>query len=102
MSRKPDPELAEQYFRAALEQKANYGEALLQLCLLKFGEKDYLSSRAFLQRYLAGNIPTAGILYLAARIEDLLGNDRGRAEYENQLLREFPTSPEARKVLGNG
>jgi len=51
---------------------------------------------------MASNIPTAGILYLAARIEDLLGNDRGRTEFEDQLIREFPASPEARKVLGSG
>ena len=48
------------------------------------------------------NVTTAGVLYLASRIEDELGNDRGRTEYEDQLLREFPTSPEAKRVLGTG
>lgn len=99
MTQKPDPESAEKYFRAALGKKPNFGEALLQVCLLKFQQKDYLSSRAFLQRFMSTNPPTAGVLYLASRIEDLLGNDRGRTDYENQLLREFPASPEARKVL---
>ena len=102
MGRKPDKVAAEHYFRQALEHKTDYGEALLQLCLLKYGNKDYLSARAFLQRYLAGNVPTAGVLYLGSRIEDLLGNDRGRTDYENRLIREFPTSAEARKVLGSG
>ena len=102
MAQKPDPVAAENFFRMALEQKSNYGEALLQLCLLKYQNEDYMSARAFLQRYMSSNIPTAGILYLAARIEDLLGNDRGRTEFEDQLIREFPTSPEARKVLGSG
>jgi type IV pilus assembly protein PilF len=86
----------------ALERKSNYGEALLQLSLLKYQNEDYMGARAFLQRYMSSNIPTAGILYLASRIEDLLGNDRGRTEFEDQLIREFPTSPEARKVLGAG
>jgi type IV pilus assembly protein PilF len=99
---KPDAEAAEIWFRKALERKPNYGEALLQLCLLKYQQKDYLSARAFLQRFMASNISTAGVLYLASRIEDMLGNDRGRTEYEDQLIRDFPASPEARKVLGSG
>jgi type IV pilus assembly protein PilF len=102
MGQKPDPVAAEKYFRMALDRKPSYGEALLQLCLLKYQSEDYLSARAFLQRYMSDNIPTAGILYLASRIEDLLGNDRGRMQYEDQLIRGFPTSPEARKVLGSG
>jgi type IV pilus assembly protein PilF len=102
MGQKPDAAAAESYFRAALEHKSNYGEALLQLCLLKFQGEDYLGARAFLQRFMADNIPTAGILYLASRIEDLLGNDRGRNEFEDQLIRNFPASSEARKVLGAG
>ena len=102
LAQKPDHEAAENYLRGALEAKANYPEALLQLCLLKFQQKDYLGARAFLQRFMAGNIPSAGILYLASRIEDQLGNDRGRVEFEDQLIREFPTSAEARKVLGSG
>ena len=102
MGQKPDPVAAEKYFRMALERRPNYDEALLQLCLLKYQNKDYLSARAFLQRYMSVSATSAGILYLASRIEDLLGNDSGRTEFEDQLIREFPTSPEARKVLGAG
>jgi type IV pilus assembly protein PilF len=102
MGQKPDLAAAEKYFRRALDHKRNYAEALLQLCLLKFQQKDYLTARAFLQRYMSSAIPTAGVLYLASRIEDMLGNDRGKTEYEDQLIREFPSSPEARKVLGAG
>ena len=102
MGQKPDLAAAEKYFRKALEHKRNYGEALLQLCLLKFQQKDDLTARAFLQRYMSSTRPTAGVLYLASRIEDILGNDRGKTDYEDQLIREFPTSPEARKVLGAG
>lgn len=101
MGQKPDPVAAEKFFRMALDNKSNYGEALLQLCLLKYQAEDYLSARAFLQRYMSSNIPTAGVLLLASRIEDKLGNDRGRAQFENQLIREFPTSSEARKVFGS-
>ena len=101
MTQKPDAAAAEQYFRLALERKSGYAEALLQLCLLKFRTGDYLASRAFLQRFMSSNKTTAGVLYLGAEIEGKLGDDRARTEYVNQLLREFPTSPEAKKVLGS-
>ncbi len=100
MAQEPDLEEAERLFRKALEVRPTYGEALLQLCLLKYQELDYLSARAFLQRYMAVNTVTAGVLYLAAEIEGKLGNDRGRADFVDQLLREFPDSPEAGKVSG--
>jgi type IV pilus assembly protein PilF len=102
LAQKPDVAAAENYFRAALERKPTYGEALLQLCLLKYRQQDYLNARAFLQRFMGSNRTTAGVLYLAAEIEGKLGNDAERAEFLNQLLRDFPDSPEARRALGSG
>jgi type IV pilus assembly protein PilF len=99
MAQKPDLEAAEAFFREALERKSTYGEALLQLCLLKYQQQDYLGARAFLQRFMASHRTTAGVLFLAAEIEGKLGNSRGRTEYVERLLREFPESPEARKAL---
>lgn len=101
MAQKPDLEAAEIFFREALERKSTYGEALLQLCLLKFQQQDYLGARAFLQRFMDSHRSTAGVLFLAAEIEGKLGNDRGRTEYVNRLLREFPESAEARKALSS-
>ncbi len=102
MAQKPDVAESERLFRKALEIRGTYGEALLQLCLLKYQQLDYLAARAFLQRFMSSNPTTAGVLYLAVEIESRLGNDSGRTEYVNQLLREFPKSPEARKVIGSG
>ncbi len=102
MAQKPDVAAAEEFYRAALDHKETYGEALLQLCLLKYQQEDYLHARAFLQRFMSSNITTAGVLYLASEIERKLGNDRGREEFVDQLLRDFPESAEARRVLGNG
>lgn len=101
MAQKPDLDAAEELYRKALEVRSTYGEALLQLCLLKYQKEDYLSARAFLQRYMSSNTTTAGVLYLATEIERKLGNDRGRNNFVDQLLREFPDSPEARKVIGS-
>lgn len=102
MGQKPDPAAAEEFFRLALERKATYGEALLQMCLLRYRQEDYLGARAFLQRFMNTNKSSAGVLYLGAEIEGKLGNDSGRAEFVSQLLRDFPDSPEARKVLTSG
>jgi len=98
----PDVVAAEKFFRQALDRKRNFADALLQMCLLKFKQEDYLGSRAFLQRFMVGNRTTAGVLFLGAQIEGKLGNDREKLEYENQLIRDFPASPEAKKVLEAG
>ena len=102
MAQKPDVVEAERLFRAALDIRATYGEALLQMCLLKYRAEDFLSARAFLQRLMSSSPSTAGILLLAAEIEGKLGNESGREEYVNQLLRQFPESPEARRALSSG
>lgn len=99
MAKKPDLELAEQYFRQAIARKPNYGEALIQLAALKHRTEENLTARAFLQRYLATNEATAAVLYLAIQIETQLGMEREATDYMNQLLRDFPDSPEARQTL---
>lgn len=96
---KPDLAKAETYFRRALEHKSNYGEALLQLCLLKYAQDEFLGARAFLQRYLNSNPPSAGVLYLGVNIEQELGDERARMEYANRVLREYPRSVEAKRIL---
>ena len=99
MAKKPDLELAEQYFRQAIARRPNYGEALIQLAALKHRTEDNLTARAFLQRYLAFNEASAAVLYLAIQIESDLGMDREATDYLNRLLRDFPDSPEARQTL---
>ncbi len=101
MLQKPDPVRAEKYFRAALDNKSTYGDALLELCLLKQRAGEFLAARAFLQRYLGSNLPSAEVLYIGMQIEAELGDERARTDYSNRLLREFPQSPEARKILGS-
>ncbi|MDH3531304.1 MAG: type IV pilus biogenesis/stability protein PilW [Gammaproteobacteria bacterium] len=102
MAQKPDLGKAESFFRRALERKPNYGEALLQMSLMKHSQGDDLIARAFLQRFLSSNPPSASILYLGVQIETELGDDRARSEYENRILREYPESPEARRILESG
>lgn len=99
MTQKPDFEKAEGYFREALLLRPTYGEALIQLAALKFKTEECLHARAFLQRFLSTNKTSPGVLYLGVQIEECLGDDRARTDYVNQLLREFPKSAEAGRVL---
>jgi len=102
MSQKPDYVKAEAFLRQALAEKPNYGEALLQMSLLKYRTTEFLQARAFLQRFLASNKTTPEVLYLGVQIEKALGDDRASTDYSNQLLRDFPNSDQARRVLRAG
>lgn len=99
MAQKPDYELAERFLREALEHRSTYGEALIQMAALKYTTEDFLTSRAFLQRYLATHRAMPEVLYLAVQVEKALGDDEASTAYANQLLREFPDSAQARRVL---
>ena len=99
MANKPDLELAERYFRDAIEIRPSYCEALIQLAALKHRTGDNLPARAFIQRYLANNVATPAVLMLAINIETELGDERAATNYMNQLLRDFPDSPEARRTM---
>jgi type IV pilus assembly protein PilF len=101
MMQKPDYAKAEEYFRQALERKPTHAEALLQMAVLKHATGDDLSARAFLQRYRTTNKDNAGVLYLCALVEEELGDERARTECANQLLRDFPRSSEAKKLMSS-
>lgn len=102
MMQKPDYAAAEQYLRAALKRRPNHGEALLQMSVLSYETGDNLKARAFLQRYLGSNMPTAPVLYHGILIEEKLGDDTARREYMLQLLRDFPDSAEAERIRRDG
>ncbi len=99
MTQKPDYEKAEAFFREALQERPTHSEALIQLAAMKFKTEEFLQSRAFLQRFLSSNDTSPGVLHLAVQIEETLGDDRAATDYMNQLLREFPDSPEAKRIL---
>ena len=101
MANKPDYDMAEKYFREALEFKSSYGEALIQLSSLKHKTGNDLHARAFLQRYLISNDPTPAAFFLGIQIETKLGDDRAATDYSNQLLRDYPDSNEAKFILKN-
>jgi len=90
---------AENYLRAALANDANYREALLQLADVTFGRANFLQSRAFLERYLAGGSATADALWLGVRVEKALGEEKMSARYAERLKKEFPESVQTRLLF---
>ncbi len=89
---------AEQYLRRALEYSAGFRDALYPMAQIQFDRGQYLSARAFLQRYESVGQPSPEALLLGYRIEDQLG-DRGSAErYQGELLKRYPESPQAQEL----
>jgi type IV pilus assembly protein PilF len=93
------PNDAEQYFRKALEFRAEQADALYQLAELYHEIGSELQARAFLDRYSGVAPPSAASLWLGYRIERGLGDNGQAAQYAARLKRDFPTSPEAGELL---
>jgi type IV pilus assembly protein PilF len=89
-------EQSEEYLRLAVAQRGQYSEALLQMAGVSFERRNYMQSRAFLQRYLATTPGTADVLMLGYQVEKALGDLDAAAEYETRLRSRFPESPETR------
>jgi type IV pilus assembly protein PilF len=87
---------SEEYLRLAVSQRGQYPEALLQMAGVSFERRNFLQSRAFLQRYLATTSGTAEVLMLGYQVEMALGDAAAASEYETRLKERFPDSPEAR------
>jgi type IV pilus assembly protein PilF len=91
-------EEAENYLRQALEQNAEYPDALYHLARLFLQRGDAFRARAFLQRFEAAAGADPGALLLGYRIEERLGNERESARYFSRLEAQFPESTEARNL----
>jgi type IV pilus assembly protein PilF len=93
-----DTKKAEQYFRQALTRNPQYADALSSMADLAFQQGNYLQARAFVQRFLDAQKPTASILALCVDTEQKLGN-RAASDRCLQRLRDgFPGSPEVARL----
>jgi len=93
------PNKAEEYFRSALKLQPNFSPALLQMAELELKGTNYLSARAFLERYLQNAPTTAFSLWLGVRIERGMGNLNAVQNYSRRLKEDFPTSDETKALL---
>lgn len=87
--------VAESYFRQALQKNPNITIALLQMSRISYDSDNYLSARAYLQRYLDNNSHTPESLWLGIKIEENLGDKDALASYKLLLRNKFPDSKEA-------
>lgn len=98
VARIPDWAAAEQHLRDAIQFLPDYPIALYSLSEIKYQQQDFLSARAFLQRYEAGAPQSAASLLLGYRIEQSLSRPEQAAEYARQLQQQFPNTAQATEV----
>ena len=93
-----DLQHGESYFRQALQLEPNYPPALLEMQKISYQNRQFMSARAFLERYLAVGKHTPESLWIAFQTERSLGNSKIAEEYGEQLLTSFPSSKEAQQI----
>ena len=98
-SPKPDYQRAEKHLRHALKTKPNMISALIGMGELGIQSKKYLMARAYMQRYHALVAPNAHSLWLQIQAEYALGDKPYFIKLSRKLLKQFPESSEARKVM---
>ena len=97
--REGDLPRAESYLRQALALDPAYPDALLQMSDVAYRRDNHLQARAFIDRYLAAGPASPAALWLGHEIELALNNRSAANDYAKRLLRDFPESVEARRVL---
>lgn len=98
IERKPDRRAAELYLRRALQSNPKYPIALIRMAEISFEIGEFLSTRAYLQRYAEVAKHTAGSLWLGIRTEQELGDQDGIMRYSMLLRNNFPDSTETQKL----
>jgi type IV pilus assembly protein PilF len=99
LERKPDYDKAEAYLRKALQRNSQLPKSLLAMARISLARENYLSARAYLQRYLAVAPHTPESLWLGIRVERVLGDKDALASYGLILKGRFPDSPETKRYL---
>lgn len=86
---------AEEDFRQALKISPEFTDALAQIASLAFDRRDWLRTRAFVQRYERTAKLPPDLLVIAAGAERQLGDFDAAKRYEIKLLRDYPDSDQA-------
>jgi type IV pilus assembly protein PilF len=94
-----DLKVAEDNFRRSLDTRPRFGEALFQMADLEYRQTEYMSARAFLQRYLEVGRTSPATLWLGVRIERGLGNKAQAQHYAQRLKTEYPSAAQTKELL---
>jgi len=95
---KNDTPQAEQYFRRALQDNPRYPLALQEMAKISYNKQEFMSARAFLERYAAVGKHTPETLWIGFQTERALGNRDSADDYKERLIISFPASTEALQV----
>ncbi len=93
-----DFDKAETYLRSALKLQPKLSAALLGMARVNYRKKDFLRTRAYLQRYEEVGAPTSETLWLAVQTERNLGDVQAANRSVMLLESKFPDSDEARSL----
>ncbi len=89
---------ANNYLRRALKIEPEFPDALLTMARLNFEQQNYLTSRAFIQRYEAVASHGPESLLLAYRVETASDDDKRANKYKRSLETDFPKSDQTAEV----
>ncbi|MCZ6804728.1 MAG: type IV pilus biogenesis/stability protein PilW [Proteobacteria bacterium] len=89
---------AEKYFRRVLQLNPRVPQALIKICERRFNTQNYLSARAYIQRYQEIARHTAKSLWFGIQIERELGDKDAVSSYVLLLKNSFPDTEEAMKL----
>ncbi|MDH3695497.1 MAG: type IV pilus biogenesis/stability protein PilW, partial [Gammaproteobacteria bacterium] len=80
-----DLDKAEEYFRQALRKNPGLPPALYNMAKMSYQREEYLSARAFLERFFSVSPGTPGSLFYAVKVERQLGAHDVAQQYAKQL-----------------
>jgi type IV pilus assembly protein PilF len=89
---------AADYFRSALARNPSYPDALQNMMELAYDGGNFMQARAFVQRYLDSQMPTASVLLMCVNVETQLKNRDGVDRCSSQLRSGFQGSAELAKL----
>jgi type IV pilus assembly protein PilF len=87
-----DTEQAQEFLRQVLKVTPTLTQALEPMADMSYRKGNYLSSRAFVERFIATGAITEGILVTGANTELQLGDGDKARQYISELRRRFPES----------
>lgn len=93
-----DPAQAEPYFKAVLKVNPRIAQALFYMAKINYKRENFLSARAYIERFFSVNAETPESLLLAARIETALVVPEVAEDYARRLKAKFPSSDEVRQL----
>jgi type IV pilus assembly protein PilF len=96
---KTSPDVAENYFRQALEKNSEFSHALIQMADISYEKRQYNLAQQYLERYKKNASHTPKSLWLGIRIYSELGYKDQVSSYVLLLKNKYPDSDEAMAMM---